>query len=57
MLISYLVKEIIVYEDTIHIYYNTPIMTSPDDNRGFSFYEKSRTTEKLNRSYIIIMAV
>lgn len=40
MLINYLVKEIIVYEDTIHIYYKSPLNISPDESQGFSFYSK-----------------
>ena len=55
MLIDYLIKEIIVYDDTIHIYYNTPLMTSPDEDRGFSFYKKTISTAK--QSFIVIMAI
>ncbi|MBO7293116.1 MAG: recombinase family protein [Clostridia bacterium] len=36
LLITHLVKEIIVCEDEIHIYFNSPIETSPDECRGFS---------------------
>lgn len=40
MLINFLVKEIVLYNDKIKIYFNTPINTSPDDEsrRGFLFY-------------------
>ena len=38
MLISSLVKEIVLYDDRMDIYYNTPFKTSPDDSRGSSFY-------------------
>ena len=40
MLINFLVKEIILYNDKIEIYFNSPIKTSPDDEsrRGFLFY-------------------
>ena len=40
MLINVLIKEIIVFDDKIEIYYNTPLYTNPDDEsrRGFSFY-------------------
>ena len=43
MLVNYLIKEIILYDDRIEIYYNSPIKTtgSPDESRGFSFYTKS----------------
>ena len=39
MLINFLVKEIVLYNDKIEIYFNTPIKTSPDDERrrGFLF--------------------
>lgn len=40
MLINYLVKEIIVYDDAIHIYFNSPLQTSPDDSQGFSLCNK-----------------
>ena len=39
LLIDTLIKEILLYDDRIEIYFNSPIRTSPDDeNRGFSFY-------------------
>ena len=40
MLINFLVKEIVLYNDKIELYFNTPIKTSPDDEsrRGFLFY-------------------
>ena len=37
-LINYLIKEIVLYDDKIEIYFNKPTRTSPDENRGFSFY-------------------
>ena len=36
MLINYLVKEILVYDDEIVIKYNTPTTISPDESQGFS---------------------
>ena len=39
-LINYLEKEIIVYDDAIHIYFNSPLQTSPDESRGFSLCDK-----------------
>ena len=36
MLINYLVKEVVIYDDKIEIYFNSPI-TSPDESQGFSF--------------------
>lgn len=43
MLINFLVKEIVLYNDKIEIYFNTPIKTSPDDEsrRGFSLCSKT----------------
>ena len=40
MLINYLVKEIIVYDDEIQIYFNSPLQTSPDESQGFSLCDK-----------------
>ena len=40
LLINYLVDEILLYDDRIEIKYKSPIKNGPDDNRGFSFYEK-----------------
>ena len=37
-IISTLIKEIVLYNDKIEVYLNSPLRTSPDDNRGFSFY-------------------
>ncbi len=39
MLINFLVKEIVLYNDKIAIYFYTPSNTSPDDNRGFLLCE------------------
>ena len=41
MLINYLVKEIVLFDDKIEIYFNSPLRESPDnDSQGFSFYRK-----------------
>ena len=40
MLINYLVKGIIVYDDAIYIYFNSPLQISPDDSQGFSLCGK-----------------
>lgn len=37
-LINTIIKEIVLYNDKIEVYLNSPITTSPDDSRGFSFY-------------------
>ncbi len=41
MLINYLVKEIVLFDDAIHIYYNSPLMISPDESQGFSFCDRN----------------
>ncbi len=41
MLVNFLVKEVVLYDDKIQIKYNSPIRTSPDDSQGFSFYNKT----------------
>ena len=40
MLIGTLIKEIIVFNDKIEIYLNSPITTSPDTSQGFLFYKE-----------------
>ena len=55
MLIDLFVKEIILYDDRMEIIYNTPLKTSPDDERGFSFYD--RTTFWFDRQFTIVMYV
>lgn len=39
MLIEYLVKEVIMYDDKIQIIFKSPINTVPDEDRGFLIYE------------------
>jgi hypothetical protein len=41
-LIHYLIKEVVLYDDKIEIYFNKPTRTSPDDNQGFSFYTEKK---------------
>lgn len=42
MLINLLIKEIVLYNDKMIVYYNNPIRTSPDGNsQGFSFYDET----------------
>ena len=38
MLINFLVKEIVLYNDRIEVFVNNPIKISPDDSQGFSLY-------------------
>ena len=40
MLVNYLVKEIVLFDDKIEIHYNSPLMNCPDDMSGFSFCDK-----------------
>ena len=38
MLINYLVKEIVTYDDKIEIYFNKPTRNNPDESRGCFVY-------------------
>ena len=40
MLINYLIKEIILFDDRIEIIFNSPLMYSPDNSQGFTFYSQ-----------------
>ena len=40
-IINHLIKKVVLFDDHIEIYYNSPIRISPDDSQGFSFYKKS----------------
>ena len=53
MLINYIVKEIIMYDDRIDIIYNSPLTFRPDyeNSRGFIFYMKNI---KLDKRLILI---
>ena len=42
ILVNYLIKEIIVYDDKLEIKYNTPFKINPD-NQGFLFAKITRT--------------
>ena len=58
MLINYLIKEIVLYDDKIEIHFNSPIKISPDDykNRDFIFYSeivRLNGTQKLMLEMII----
>ena len=42
MLITYLVKKIVLFDDKVQIHFNSPLCISPDDdNQGFSFYSQT----------------
>lgn len=59
MIINYLIKEIVLYDDRIEIIYNSPLDNNPnpkntnpdDDSRGFCFYLKKI---RLCDSYVIV---
>ena len=40
MLINYFIKEIILYDNEVKIYFNNPLPISPDKSQDFSFYDK-----------------
>jgi DNA invertase Pin-like site-specific DNA recombinase len=50
-LVNYLVKEVVLYDDKIEIYFNNPTRTSPDENRGFSIC--TRTVDRMNIEILI----
>lgn len=39
MLINFYIKQVILFDDRIKIYYNNPIKISPDESLGFLFYK------------------
>ena len=41
LLIDCLIKEIVLYDDKIEIYFNSPIKISPNECRGFTFYTEN----------------
>ena len=41
LLIDCLIKEIVLYDDKIEIFFNSPIKLSPDESRGFTFYTEN----------------
>lgn len=43
MLINFLIREIIVFDNEIHIYFNSPLQTGPDANRGLSVCDRKTT--------------
>ena len=43
MLVNYLIKEVVLYDDKMIIKYNNPLRTSPDDSQGFFFYDKNHS--------------
>lgn len=55
MLINYLIKEIVLFDDKIEIHYNSPIKISPDDSLGFSFYSKTVALNATQNIIVIMM--
>ena len=53
MIINYLIKKIVLFDDHIEIHYNSPIRISPDDSQGFSFYKKVKNIGKRNMLFIL----
>lgn len=51
MLIGYLIKEIVLYDDRIDIIYNSPINNPDDDHRGFCFYMRN---VRLNKCVMLV---
>ncbi len=47
MLINYLIKGIVFFDDRIEIYFNSPIRNNPDDSQGFSFNRQSRVLQDI----------
>ena len=47
MLIEYLVKEVIMYDDKIQIIFKSPTNTVPDEDRGFLIYERIKQPKKI----------
>ena len=43
MLVNFLIREIIVFDDEIHIYFNSPLQTGPDASQGLSVCDRETT--------------
>jgi len=43
MLINFLIREIIVFDNEIHIYFNSPLQTGPDASQGLSVCDRETT--------------
>ena len=43
MLINFLIREIIVFDNEIHIYFNNPLQTGPDASQGLSVCDRETT--------------
>ena len=47
MLIDYLIREIVLFDDKMEIYFNKPTRTSPDEDRGFSVFTGTVANTKI----------
>ena len=47
MLIDYLIREIVLFDDKMEIYFNKPTRTSPDEDRGFSVFTGTVSNTKI----------
>lgn len=57
-LINLLVKEIVLYDDKIEIYYNNPTSKSPDESQGFLLYSgKSKIVSKIQNKRSKILKI
>ena len=55
MLINFLIREIIVFDDKIHIYFNHPLQTGPDASQGRSVCDRETTIPAhIQNSYELI---
>ena len=45
LLINYLVQKIVLFDDRMEIYYNSPITNSPDDGQCCCFYKGDITLQ------------
>ena len=50
LLIHYLIRQIVLFDDKAEIYYNTPTDTTPGDGRGFSFLRHGKTIRSIPRT-------
>ena len=47
MIVNAFIKEIVIYNDLIKIYINSPIKNGPDESQGFSFYKGYISTQSV----------
>jgi hypothetical protein len=54
MLINFLIKKVVLFDDKVEIYFNSPIRISPDESQGFSFY-KTKAKLGLYKTFVILI--